>query len=97
MYSGTYFVFHWNIICLPLEHIMSFIGTYYVFHSIDCFQGYIILFQCMSCFSLSDHTGHDVKMCTAGGGGVCDCGDNESWAIEGTCSKHRPDINEEVH
>ncbi|KMS94299.1 hypothetical protein BVRB_022800, partial [Beta vulgaris subsp. vulgaris] len=45
--------------------------------------------QCASCFRRADHTGHDVKMTHAGGGGICDCGDSSSWASEGFCSQHR--------
>jgi len=44
--------------------------------------------QCMACFKLSDHTGHEILMTHAGGGGCCDCGDPSSWDIKGTCSMH---------
>jgi hypothetical protein len=44
--------------------------------------------QCMSCFKDADHVGHDYRMVHSGGG-VCDCGDLDSWSIEGCCSQHR--------
>jgi hypothetical protein len=44
--------------------------------------------QCTACFRLANHKGHDIKMTTAGGGGICDCGDASSWAPEGNCSAH---------
>jgi E3 ubiquitin-protein ligase UBR2 len=44
--------------------------------------------QCTACFKLSNHKGHDIKMTTAGGGGICDCGDSSSWDPKGNCSKH---------
>jgi ATP-dependent Clp protease adapter protein ClpS len=45
--------------------------------------------QCMSCFKLSDHKGHETIMTHAGGGGCCDCGDPESWDPSGFCTRHR--------
>jgi len=44
---------------------------------------------CVACFNDSEHVGHEVRM-TFAHGGCCDCGDLESWKLEGTCSKHRP-------
>jgi len=44
--------------------------------------------QCMACFKLSDHTGHDIVMIRTGEGGCCDCGDPDSWDMKGACSLH---------
>ena len=47
---------------------------------------------CESCFSASDHAGHNVLFHRTGveTGGCCDCGDDEAWCIAGMCPSHRP-------
>ena len=45
---------------------------------------------CVRCFKSGDHDGHDYIMYRSETGGVCDCGDVESWAREGCCPAHRP-------
>ncbi|CAN0561831.1 unnamed protein product, partial [Ectocarpus sp. 12 AP-2014] len=45
--------------------------------------------QCDACFRRSDHTGHPVYFHRTAPGGCCDCGDEEAWAEEGCCSRHR--------
>ena len=35
---------------------------------------------CAPCFKESDHVGHDFTIYRSEAGGVCDCGDYESWA-----------------
>ncbi len=41
----------------------------------------------MECFKNGDHTGHDYRIHSAGGG-MCDCGDPQAWKKEGFCTKH---------
>ena len=43
---------------------------------------------CAPCFRESDHVGHDFTIYRSEAGGVCDCGDYESWASSGCCLKH---------
>ena len=43
---------------------------------------------CEECFQRSDHTGHTVSAVVVQAGGCCDCGDAESWAVAGNCSRH---------
>ena len=45
---------------------------------------------CVRCFRASDHEGHDYIMYRSETGGVCDCGDLESWSAQGCCDAHRP-------
>ena len=45
---------------------------------------------CVSCFRAGDHAGHDYIMYRSETGGVCDCGDLESWAEAGCCPSHAP-------
>ena len=45
---------------------------------------------CVACFRASDHEGHDYIMYRSETGGVCDCGDLESWSARGCCDAHRP-------
>ena len=44
----------------------------------------------MSCFKDGDHRDHDYIMYRSETGGVCDCGDLESWAEAGCCRVHAP-------
>jgi len=48
---------------------------------------------CDSCFTASDHEGHEVFFHRTSPGGCCDCGDIEAWRMEGCCPKHRPRID----
>ncbi|KAH3732377.1 E3 ubiquitin-protein ligase PRT6 [Pelomyxa schiedti] len=43
---------------------------------------------CVQCFSEGDHTGHDYRMISTGGG-CCDCGDRAAWQESGFCRHHR--------
>ncbi|XP_068139825.1 E3 ubiquitin-protein ligase UBR1 isoform X2 [Drosophila tropicalis] len=43
---------------------------------------------CVSCFKRSAHRFHKYKMSTSGGGGCCDCGDNEAWKKDQYCQLH---------
>ena len=43
---------------------------------------------CAPCFKESDHVGHDFTIYRSEAGGVCDCGDYESWASSGCCFRH---------
>lgn len=45
---------------------------------------------CHSCFSQSDHEGHDVAFYHAQAGGCCDCGDPDAWDEAGFCPHHGP-------
>lgn len=45
---------------------------------------------CDTCFTNSNHEGHEVYFHRTTPGGCCDCGDAEAWAIDGCCSDHRP-------
>ncbi|GFE54398.1 zinc finger protein protein, putative [Babesia ovis] len=42
---------------------------------------------CLECFFRSNHEGHRFRL-TRTSGGCCDCGDNGSWALAGSCSRH---------
>lgn len=44
---------------------------------------------CQDCFKRSNHVGHKVTFHESGGG-CCDCGDEEAWAVDGMCDRHRP-------
>ena len=50
---------------------------------------------CVDCFDESLHEGHEWRFINSSGG-ICDCGDPESWAAEGTCAKHRAGHNDDV-
>lgn len=43
---------------------------------------------CSSCFKKSTHRLHKYKMSTSGGGGCCDCGDQEAWKRDPSCEDH---------
>ncbi|XP_001354328.3 E3 ubiquitin-protein ligase UBR1 [Drosophila pseudoobscura] len=43
---------------------------------------------CVNCFKRSAHRFHKYKMSTSGGGGCCDCGDNEAWKKDHYCHLH---------
>lgn len=43
---------------------------------------------CVECFINSSHKNHKYKMRTSGGGGCCDCGDEEAWKHEPCCELH---------
>lgn len=49
---------------------------------------------CSSCFKKSSHRLHKYKMSTSGGGGCCDCGDNEAWKRDPSCEEHSAAISE---
>lgn len=44
---------------------------------------------CVNCFKQSAHRHHKYKMGTSGGGGCCDCGDNEAWKQDHFCDEHK--------
>lgn len=44
---------------------------------------------CVNCFKQSAHRHHKYKMGTSGGGGCCDCGDNEAWKQDHYCDEHK--------
>ena len=50
---------------------------------------------CVSCFKESDHVGHDFTIYRSEAGGVCDCGDRESWAVAGSCARHGGKCNKD--
>lgn len=43
---------------------------------------------CVDCFRNSQHKNHRYKMSTSGGGGYCDCGDEEAWKTDAFCYNH---------
>ncbi|XP_013779486.1 E3 ubiquitin-protein ligase UBR2-like [Limulus polyphemus] len=43
---------------------------------------------CMECFKNSSHKNHRYKMSMNGGGGYCDCGDEEAWKAYAYCEMH---------
>ncbi|XP_015925189.1 E3 ubiquitin-protein ligase UBR2 [Parasteatoda tepidariorum] len=43
---------------------------------------------CIVCFKNSEHRNHRYKMSTSGGGGLCDCGDEEAWKYYSYCNFH---------
>ena len=45
---------------------------------------------CVACFKAGNHRDHDYIMYRSETGGVCDCGDLESWAEAGCCEVHAP-------
>ncbi len=46
--------------------------------------------MCSECFRHSAHRGHRYRMSTSeGDGGYCDCGDEEAFAKDAVCSRHR--------
>eukprot|EP00740_Mantoniella_antarctica_P012148 CAMPEP_0181387676 /NCGR_PEP_ID=MMETSP1106-20121128/23861_1 /TAXON_ID=81844 /ORGANISM="Mantoniella antarctica, Strain SL-175" /LENGTH=157 /DNA_ID=CAMNT_0023508101 /DNA_START=180 /DNA_END=649 /DNA_ORIENTATION=+ len=45
---------------------------------------------CVACFKGGKHRDHDYIMYRSETGGVCDCGDLESWAESGCCEVHAP-------
>lgn len=62
---------------------------------IKCFKHFFFLGMdhtcvlCVRCFKQSDHRNHKYKMATSGGGGCCDCGDNEAWKTNPFCDEHK--------
>ncbi|XP_014664859.1 PREDICTED: E3 ubiquitin-protein ligase UBR2-like [Priapulus caudatus] len=44
---------------------------------------------CIECFQKSTHKTHRYKMSTSGGGGYCDCGDEEAWRGHPFCDIHQ--------
>ena len=42
---------------------------------------------CIDCFQIEKHVGHDYKIIRTYGG-MCDCGDTDSWNPDGFCSAH---------
>jgi len=52
---------------------------------------------CDKCYKSSNHVGHEVYFHVAsGGGGCCDCGDEEAWLKEGCCPEHYPNNDESI-
>lgn len=49
---------------------------------------------CIDCFQKSAHKSHRYKMNTSGGGGYCDCGDEEAWKQEPFCELHSHDATQ---
>ena len=49
---------------------------------------------CVRCFRAGNHEGHDYIMYRSETGGVCDCGDLESWSAQGCCDAHRPIVED---
>ena len=45
---------------------------------------------CHSCYTQSNHEGHDVAFYHAQAGGCCDCGDPDAWDPAGFCPHHGP-------
>lgn len=43
---------------------------------------------CVNCFKRSPHRFHKYKMSSSGGGGCCDCGDDEAWKRDHYCELH---------
>nr|XP_006815804.1 PREDICTED: E3 ubiquitin-protein ligase UBR2-like [Saccoglossus kowalevskii] len=43
---------------------------------------------CIDCFQKSAHKLHRYRMSTSGGGGFCDCGDEEAWKQHHSCEMH---------
>ncbi|KAG8196917.1 hypothetical protein JTE90_027621 [Oedothorax gibbosus] len=43
---------------------------------------------CVDCFRNSEHRNHRYKMSASGGGGYCDCGDEEAWKCFAFCNNH---------
>ncbi|XP_055371504.1 E3 ubiquitin-protein ligase UBR1 [Condylostylus longicornis] len=43
---------------------------------------------CVNCFKQSAHRFHKYKMSHSGGGGCCDCGDEEAWKKDYYCEEH---------
>ncbi|KAH8416831.1 hypothetical protein KR222_006992 [Zaprionus bogoriensis] len=43
---------------------------------------------CVNCFKRSAHRFHKYKMSSSGGGGCCDCGDDEAWKRDQYCELH---------
>lgn len=55
---------------------------------------------CHSCYSQSNHQGHDVAFYHAQAGGCCDCGDPDAWDPAGFCPHHGPNVQvnaSEIH
>ncbi|KAH9249372.1 hypothetical protein BASA81_012903 [Batrachochytrium salamandrivorans] len=49
--------------------------------------------QCQQCFNQSNHEGHlGITFHRTGSGGTCDCGDFESWNVEGCCPTHQQSV-----
>ncbi|XP_048736873.2 E3 ubiquitin-protein ligase UBR2-like isoform X4 [Ostrea edulis] len=47
---------------------------------------------CIDCFQNGAHKNHRYKMNTSGGGGYCDCGDQEAWTSHPFCDIHSPNV-----
>ncbi|CEG37028.1 hypothetical protein L917_15713 [Plasmopara halstedii] len=45
--------------------------------------------MCKNCFTLSNHSGHDVYFQRTTAGSSCDCGDVHAWKQSGFCSRHK--------
>ena len=59
--------------------------------------------SCFTCFLNGDHRTHKFEIKNSiGGGGVCDCGDIDSWKTSGNCKFHsgitklHPSINKKL-
>lgn len=51
--------------------------------------------MCERCFHSSSHRDHDFYLSqNTGGGGVCDCGDDEAWKVPFICSIHTGDSSD---
>lgn len=51
---------------------------------------------CIDCFQNGAHKNHRYKMNTSGGGGYCDCGDQEAWTSHPFCNLHSPnEVNQD--
>jgi len=53
----------------------------------DCGQDATCV-MCVQCFTNSSHKEHKYKMAVSDGGGFCDCGDEEAFTSDPTCSIH---------
>ncbi|XP_041778296.1 E3 ubiquitin-protein ligase UBR1 [Anopheles merus] len=51
---------------------------------------------CSTCFKKSEHRNHKYKMATSGGGGCCDCGDEEAWKKYPFCEEHAVCITDQT-
>jgi len=61
----------------------------------DCGQDATCV-MCVTCFTNSSHKEHKYKMAVSDGGGFCDCGDEEAFTADPTCSVHAPKDDEVV-
>ncbi|XP_035225375.1 E3 ubiquitin-protein ligase UBR2-like [Stegodyphus dumicola] len=51
---------------------------------------------CVDCFKNSAHRLHRYKMSASGGGGYCDCGDEEAWKSFSYCDNHHKGKSDEM-